>query len=129
MTTKSAFSIDDPTTDRPGGLLAWQWASYSAAHRNRRNLVIHALTEPLFLLGCLAIPASFISSWWLAPAGVAALLGTLVAQGRGHALETGRPAPFRGPADFIARLVVEQWITFPRFVLSGRWLAAWRKAS
>ena len=46
---------------------------------------------------------------------------SLAVQGRGHRLEAEAPAPFAGPGDFIARLVAEQWITFPRFVLSGGW--------
>jgi hypothetical protein len=29
--------------------------------------------------------------------------------------------PFDGAADFVSRFVVEQWVTFPRFVLSGGW--------
>jgi len=49
----------------------------------------------------------------------------VVAQGRGHKLETTAPAPFRGPADVAARLFVEQWITFPRFVFSGQFARAW----
>ena len=52
-------------------------------------------------------------------------------QGRGHKLEPMPPAPFTGPWNFIGRLIFEQWITFPRFVLSGGWarnLAASRDA-
>jgi len=44
-----------------------------------------------------------------------------VLEGRGHARESERPTPFDGPLDFASRFFVEQWITFPRFVLSGGW--------
>lgn len=37
--------------------------------------------------------------------------------------------PFRSPFDVLARLVVEPWVTFPRFVLSGGFVRAWREAS
>jgi hypothetical protein len=128
MTNKHSMATPKSPDDRPDGLLAWQWASYAAAHGNRRNLLIHALTNPLFLLGCLALPASLAFGGWLAPAGVAAIAVAMLAQGRGHAQETTPPAPFRGPMDVVARIVVEQWVTFPRFVLSGSFLAAWRTA-
>jgi len=57
--------------------------------------------------------------------GATAALGTactvvaLVAQGRGHRFEPETPTPFDGPVDFVSRLFAEQWVTFPRFVLSG----------
>jgi hypothetical protein len=36
--------------------------------------------------------------------------------------------PFEGPLDVLSRIVLEQWITFPRFVLSGSFARAWRDA-
>jgi hypothetical protein len=57
-----------------------------------------------------------------APAAVAAVraMGTSAGrQGRGHRREREAPAPFAGPGDFLARFLAEQWVTFPRFVLSG----------
>ena len=44
----------------------------------------------------------------------------VAAQGKGHAREEARPHPFRGALDVVARIFVEQWITFPRYVLSGK---------
>jgi hypothetical protein len=44
-------------------------------------------------------------------------------QGRGHKLEPVPPEPFTGRANLLGRLFCEQWVTFPRFVLSGGW---WR---
>src|SRR5881628_3260664 len=34
---------------RDGGLLRWQWSLYAAGHHDRRNLLVHAATNPLFL--------------------------------------------------------------------------------
>ena len=34
------------------------------------------------------------------------------------------PEPFAGPGQALARLFFEQWLTFPRFVLSGGWRRA-----
>ena len=39
------------------------------------------------------------------------------------------PMPFSGPDDVVTRLLVEQWVTFPRFVFSGGWYRNLRHAS
>ena len=107
-------------------LLAWQWSLYPDNHQDRRNLAIHALTNPLFLAGTIAVPLALATRWWLAPAGLVAMIVAIALQGRGHAREAVAPVPFRGPGDVIARIVVEQWITWPRFVASGGLARAWR---
>jgi hypothetical protein len=119
----------DATDARPEGLLAWQWSLYPDGHRDRRNLAIHAATNPLFLAGTCALVLSPIFGAGAAIAGAAAMLVTVAAQGQGHAGEAARPVAFRGPGDFVARFLVEQWVTFPRFVLSGGFAAAWRRAT
>jgi len=52
---------------------------------------------------------------------VGVMVFALVLQGRGHRREAETPTPFAGAADFASRFVAEQWVTFPRFVLSGGW--------
>lgn len=101
------------------GSRAAQLKSYTDVHHDRRNLVAHALTVPIFMAGTVAMLASPVVSWWLLPAGIGAMLAAMAAQGKGHSLEERAPAPFRGPGDVVVRIFVEQWITFPRFVLSG----------
>ena len=32
-------------------VVRWQWQSYSTAHQNRKNLLVHALTVPIFVAG------------------------------------------------------------------------------
>ena len=118
----------EATARRSEGLLDWQRSHYPEAHRNRRNLAIHAATVPLFLLGGVAVVLAIAFAWWLAPAGIATMIAAIAMQGRGHARERARPAPFRGALDAVARIVAEQWVTFPRFVLSGEFAAAWRAA-
>ncbi|HKE14009.1 MAG TPA: hypothetical protein VKB80_04015 [Kofleriaceae bacterium] len=110
--------------DRPGGLLAWQWASYSLAHTDRRNLLIHALTVPLFIAGS-ALVATTPLVGWLGLAGLASMLAAVALQGSSHRGEPHAPAPFRGKLDLAARLFAEQWVTFPRFVLTGGFARAW----
>jgi hypothetical protein len=114
---------------REGGLIRWQWSIYPDGHRDRRNLTLHAITSPLFVAGTCAILVSPLVGAGAAIAGAVAMLAALAAQGRGHKLEEIRPVPFRGPGDFLARFFAEQWVTFPRYVLSGRFAEAWRKAA
>lgn len=110
-------------------LLSWQWQGYKTFHRDRRNLLLHLLSAPFFLGGLLAvILGAVVGPWWLALAGAGGMLGALVAQGRGHGGEEAPPIPFTGPGDFVTRFLAEQLVSFPRFVLGGGWLAAWRAA-
>lgn len=103
-------------------LLEWQWSDYQTKHRNRLNLVLHIVTVLLFQIGTLILRCALVTaSGWAAAVGAICLVGALAAQGRGHKLEPETPAPFDGPADFVSRFFAEQWVTFPRFVLSGGW--------
>lgn len=111
---------------REGGLLSWQRSGYAGFHGDRRNLLLHAATVPLFWAGTLTLLASPLGSVWLAPSGIVACLVAVVAQGAGHGREARPPLPFRGPLDAVLRIVAEQWITFPRFVLDGGFARAWR---
>jgi len=113
--------------NRPNGLIAWQWSLYPDGHGDHVNLILHLLTVPLFWAGTVAIPlALWRGPWWLALAGFFAMVAAIVVQGRGHRRETTEPVPFRGPLDVAARLFVEQWFTFPRYVLTGALARRWR---
>jgi hypothetical protein len=107
---------------REGGLIAWQWRGYADNHRDRLNLLLHLVAVPAFIAGALAFVRLLTLGLW-AGAGVALLLAVVAfgVQGIGHKREAVAPVPFDGPADFIGRVLVEQFITFPRFVLSGHW--------
>lgn len=117
-------------------LLEWQWSDYTDKHRHRANLLIHIVAVPLFWLGALqglgallllllGVPGAFGMLVW----AVALTGGSLFAQARGHALEVAQPAPFTTGKDFLRRIVAEQFLTFPRFVLSGHWYENLRAAS
>jgi hypothetical protein len=122
-------SLGSTASDR-GSLLPWQLAHYPQNHLDRRNLILHGLTVPLFMLGNLALLTALpLANGWLALAGPLAMLAAIAIQGRGHRLETHPPMPFRGPLDVFARIFAEQWVTFPRFVLSGGFAHAWREVA
>lgn len=110
-------------------LLEWQWSDYAAKHRSRANLVIHILAVPLFQAGTVLLVYGAVAlSGAAAGLAVLCMAASLVLEGRGHRLEPETPAPFAGAGDFVARYVAEQWITFPRFVLSGAWYRALRRS-
>lgn len=114
----------------PEGLARWQWDGYPLYHQARTNLLIHILLVPVFLVGNLALLASLTTrSWPTALAGLAAMALSFAAQGYGHGREPNPSIPFAGPANALARIFLEQWITFPRFVFSGGWSRAMRTAA
>ncbi len=103
-------------------LLRWQWQGYARYHQNRTNLLLHICAVPLFMLASVLVVAAVVtfSLGWLV-AAIAGLVLSVAIQGRGHKLERIPPEPFTGRANLIGRLFFEQWVTFPRFVLSRGW--------
>lgn len=110
-------------------LLRWQWEGYTRYHQSRANLLLHIVVVPLFLLGNVALVLALLQGAWLAALGGAVcMLVSVALQGKGHAREPVASIPFTGPANAVARIFCEQWITFPRYVLSGGWARALRAA-
>ena len=110
-------------------LLRWQWDGYQHNHKSAWNLLFHALMVPLFVGGnLLLVPALALRHWPAAIVGIAAMGLSLAVQGWGHGLERHSPEPFTGMRNVVLRILFEQWITFPRFVLSGAWFRALRAA-
>jgi len=115
-------------TNYPEGLLAHQWDGYATFHRSRANLLLHIVAVPAFLLGNVGVVIGLLEGAWVAVLVLAAITAlSLLVQRRGHRLEPTPPEPFTGPGNAIVRIVLEQWVTFPRFVLSGGWLRAMRE--
>ena len=101
------------------------WADYERVHTDRRNLLIHLAAVPLFDVSVVLLVAGLAGGYRVI--AVAAAIGMPVAmllQRIGHNLEREAPRPFAGPADLARRWFTEQFVTFPSFVLSGRW---WRQ--
>lgn len=108
-----------------GDLIAWQWAGYARNHRDRLNLMLHAATVPVFHAGTLAMLTAPLTGASSALVGLMMCAFAMHAQSRGHAREAEKPVPFEGPLDVVTRIVVEQWVTFPRYMLSGEFNRAW----
>jgi hypothetical protein len=110
-------------------LLAWQWEGYARYHQSRANLLMHVVLVPLFLAGSVALVVGLVRlSWIEAAAGSASMAVSMALQGRGHRGEGVPAVPFSGAGNAVARIFLEQWITFPRFVLTGAWWRAFRSA-
>lgn len=103
-------------------LLQWQWDGYHPTHQNKTNLLLHIIAVPLFIV---ATASALYALVRLSLFGlVVSLTGftlSLIMQARGHKLEPVQPEPFKNNIDFACRILAEQWITFPRFVLTGGW--------
>ena len=100
---------------------------YARQHANRTNLLIHIVMVPAFVVGALSVPyAIVVMDLANAVVGAIMMLAGLGLQGSGHKKEEARPNPFAGAGDFIGRIFIEQFVTFPRFVLSGCWLRSWK---
>jgi hypothetical protein len=108
-------------------LLRWQWSGYSSYHRSRANLLMHIVVVPMFLAGNIGLVVAAVQgSLVLAIVSIVAMIVSVAVQGRGHGGEELPPAPFTGRTNAVSRILLEQWVTFPRFVLSGGWWRALR---
>lgn len=113
----------------PRALARWQWQDYGEYHQTRRNLRIHIVAVPGFLAGNILVLVALGLRWpSMAVVGVVLSLVAFALQGAGHKNELLVPKRFTGPLNFLGRMFMEQWVTFPRFVASGGWLRNWREA-
>ncbi len=110
--------------------LQWQWSGYPRYHRSRANLLIHIVVVPLFLVGNIGLVVALVDgSLALGALSLAAMIVSVALQGRGHRQEEVPPEPFTGAGNALSRIFLEQWVTFPRFVISGAWFRALRQQS
>ncbi|MNN48296.1 hypothetical protein D3C81_1627680 [compost metagenome] len=90
--------------------------------------MLHLIAVPLFILGALLVLSGlFALDLGQIAVGIISLIAGLGLQRQGHRLEAEQPEPFANRKDAVQRLLTEQFITFPRFVLSGAWWRAWRE--
>jgi hypothetical protein len=109
-------------------LMRSQWERYPRYHQARPNLLLHMVFVPLFLASNVAFLIALVERRWLVGLGAAVFTGvSLAMQGRGHRAEAVPAEPFTGPFNAASRIVFEQWVSFPRFVLSGGWRRALRR--
>ena len=111
-------------------LISHQWEVYPRYHQSRANLLLHIGAVPVFVAANVALVVTVVRGSWVgAVVAVAAMVASIAAQGRGHRREPVPPEPFTSPFNALSRIFCEQWVTFPRFVLSGGWSQALRRAT
>jgi phage terminase small subunit len=111
----------------PIDLHQWQWRDYTKYHSNKTNLLIHLFAVPVFLTANLLLIFHLLAQQWAwALLSLAAMALSMILQGKGHATEAQKPVPFTSKANAFARIFTEQWLTYPRFFLSGAWWRAWQ---
>jgi len=98
---------------------------YEECHHDRTNLALHMLALPMFIVACVVMVSAVLRldllALLLGGLGLAAALALLA---QGHRFEAGS-APGH-PENSLSHLLVEQFVTFPWFVLSGAWRRAWK---
>ena len=110
-------------------LLRSQWNGYPRYHQSRVNLLLHIVVVPLFLAGNVALVAAVIErSAALVFFSLVAMVVSIALQGRGHRQEKVPPEPFTSRTNAVSRIFLEQWVTFPRFLISGGWFRAFRQS-
>ncbi len=107
-------------------LVAWAWRETPPVHRNARNLAIHIVAVPLFVLGHVLLLGGVLASGWFAGAGLLCIVVSIAAQGFGHSLEQQQVHSFTGPRDFLRRLYAEQFCNFWRFLFTGNWYSSFK---
>lgn len=105
-----------------GETIRWQWQDYARYHEDRGNLLLHIFAVGLFWVAALSLVIGAVRFSILTMVlAASALLISMVLQSMGHKKEANPPVPFTGKADFFKRFLSEQFVTFPRFVLTGGW--------
>ena len=94
---------------------------------DKMNFILLGIGMAIIIIGFLLIVSGVFSLSLVSFAvGIVGILAGLALQRHGHSLEAEASEPFSDRKDAVQRLVVEQFLTFPRFVLSGGWWRAWR---
>jgi hypothetical protein len=110
-------------------LVRWQWDGYPTFHQRPVTLLIHLAAVPGFVASTLSLVVAVASLHVLGALGALfSMVVCFLAQGIAHKREPNPAIPFDGPVDVVTRIFLEQFFTFPRFVLSGGWWRAWKAA-
>ncbi len=111
-------------------LMKWQWAGYAQYHQSRKNLLIHIVFVPTFIIAFVGLLLAVVRLDF-AQMLVALLitLGSFALQGLGHNKEANPSQPFSSIHNAVLRILCEQFYSFPKFVFSGQWYRAFRASN
>lgn len=103
------------------------WDTYRKHHQHPTNLLLHLLAVPLFILSSLVLLIGLLQLSFVAQTtGAIGLVAAVALQRHGHLYEAQQDDPADDSQEGLKQLLLEQFITFPRFVFSGEWWRAWR---
>ncbi|WP_282343070.1 MULTISPECIES: Mpo1-like protein [Pseudomonas] len=98
---------------------------YAATHRHPTNLLLHLIAVPLFIVASLLLLIGLLGASLLPVVlGVIGLVAALALQRQGHKREEYAVDAHQ---ECLQEVLLEQFVTFPRFVLSGGWWRAWKR--
>lgn len=110
-------------------LVEWQWRGYPSFHGSRMNLLLHLVAVPSFIISTLNLVWGLVlMQWQVAVFSLGGMAIAFAVQAVGHSKEKTPALPFEGAADAVTRIFLEQFFTFPRFVVSGGWWRAYQAA-
>ena len=110
-------------------MIKQQWADIGVIHSSRLNLIIHVFAVPTFIIGIVGLVYSLVNLRIIEAGSFVLIMAvSLLVQSYGHSRENVRSAPFAGPVDALTRILIEQLINFPRFLLTGKWFATLRSS-
>jgi hypothetical protein len=106
-------------------IIDWQWKGYDQFHASKVNLLLHIVFVPVFLWGTIGLLSAVLRFHFFGIIAALILMATaFLLQGLGHQTEAIKSIPFASPSNALKRILIEQWITFPKFVISGGWWKA-----
>ena len=104
-----------------------QWHDFGNYHASRINLIIHVFAVPTFIIGIMLFVYGLVNLRLIETLDAVLIMAiSLGIQSYGHSNEEIRSAPFAGPIDALTRILIEQLINYPRFLLTGKWYTALR---
>jgi hypothetical protein len=107
-----------------------QWIDFGVYHSSRKNLIIHVFAAPIFIIGIVGFTYGLLNLQLIETVGSVLIMAiSLGMQSYGHSNESVRSDSFASPLDAITRILIEQLINSPRFIMSGKWYAALRNST
>jgi len=112
-----------------------QWNTYAERHRNKTHLMIKVVAVPFVWIAVIQAFGALLLMLMPNVSGLGTLLWALLMaalslflQSRGASMESAKSPPFVLTKGYAQWLAADQFVNFPRFVLTGEWLNALKGA-
>jgi len=112
-----------------------QWSDYAERHRNKTHLMIKVVAVPLVWFAVILAVGALLLMLMPHVSGLGTLVWALLmaglslfVQSHGAGMESAKSPPFALTKDYAQWVAADQFVNFPRFVLTGEWLKALKGA-